>query len=159
MMKKLFLIAFFLLTPSAQAQEPTQIQAPATYDEYYRFATTVDYEARTISADKLLSLMKNPQVVIADLRSKEAYDSQHIKGAVHLGPDVTIEALEALAPSKETTIVLYCENSLMLTRRISQTNLALPQVLYFGYNNVFMLENASHEDMTGFFRMEETLAK
>ena len=78
--------------------------------------------------------------VVLDLRSREAYDAGHYKGAQWLGPDVTAEKLAALAPNKASTLLFYCTNSLYPTRMISLTDVALPQAAALGYANVFKLD-------------------
>lgn len=114
---------------------------PATYDEYHAFAGQVDYQKHQIDAPQFIKMTKDPAVIIADLRSQEEYDHQHIKGAVHLGSDVSEKTLKAIAPSKDTTIILYCNNSLRPSRMVSLTSVALPQALYLGYKNTYVLGN------------------
>jgi hypothetical protein len=51
-------------------------------------------------------------VVILDTRSKEMYDAKHIEGAIHLNfSDFTQENLEALFPSRDVKILIYCNNN------------------------------------------------
>jgi hypothetical protein len=60
-----------------------------------------------------------------------------------MGADVTAEALDALVPSKDTVVLVYCTNSLMQTRMVSLTDVVVPQIYALGYENVYMLEVAS----------------
>lgn len=114
---------------------------PATYNEYYTFAGNVDYREHQIDAQKFKDMIKDPAVVVVDLRSREEYDEQHIKGAVYLGADVSEKTMATIAPSKDTTIIFYCNNSLRPSRMVSLTSIALPQALYLGYKNTYALGN------------------
>jgi hypothetical protein len=53
-----------------------------------------------------------------------------------MGADVTAEALDALVPSKDTVVLVYCTNSLMQTRMVSLTDVVVPQIYALGYENV-----------------------
>ena len=139
MMRKLSL-AFILCLMCSNAQAGENPQQPVTYKEFYNFASQVDDKAHTLTVAQFKKTMSEPGVVIADLRSKEAYDQEHIKGAVHLGPDITLEKLQSIAPSFDTKIIMYCSNSLFQTRLVSLTDMALPQALYLGYKNTYILE-------------------
>ncbi|QQG35897.1 MAG: rhodanese-like domain-containing protein [Micavibrio aeruginosavorus] len=130
-----------LICSSAYAEEA--LQQPVTYKEFYEFANQVDDKAHTLTVAQFKEMMSDPEVIIADLRSKEAYDQEHIKGAVHLGPDITLEKLQSIAPSSDKKIIMYCANSLFQTRMVSLTDVALPQALYLGYKNTYILERYS----------------
>lgn len=130
-------------TPVAAFAQPAEI--PTTYEDYYEFSNNVDIDKHTLSLDDFKDMTKDPSVVVADLRSEAEYRRSHIKNSVHLGPDIKLESLQALAPDKNTTIVFYCANSVMLSRRVSQTYIALPQALYHGYKNAYILENVQDE--------------
>lgn len=130
-------------SPFAAFAQPAEI--PTTYEDYYEFSNNVDIDKHTLSLDDFKQMTKDPAVVIADLRGREEYQRSHIKNAVYIGPDVGLESLQAIAPDKNTTIIFYCANSVMLSRRVSQTYIALPQALYHGYKNSYILENVQDE--------------
>ncbi len=70
---------------------------------------------RRISFKQFRAMAEEPGVIILDTRSKEMYDQKHIKGAVHLNfSDFTAEKLAEVIPSKETTILIYCNNNIQL---------------------------------------------
>ena len=52
--------------------------------------------------------------VILDARSTEKFDLLHVKGATHLSfPDFTAEELARIIPSKDTRILIYCNNNFL----------------------------------------------
>lgn len=112
---------------------------PLTSREYADFVQKFDYEAHTIRLADFLKRRNDPDAVVADLREKDAFDRGHMAGAVWLGPDITHERLAAVVPSKETALLIYCDNSLFPTRRISLTDVALPQIVFLGHEKVWML--------------------
>lgn len=109
-----------------------------------------DYDAHTVDLQKFQALAAQPGTVILDLRPAEAYAHSHVKGAKHLGTDAEEKRLARLVPRKDTVVLLYCTNSLFLTRMISQTHVVLPQMLALGYKNTYLLDDASRHvaDMT-----------
>lgn len=135
-----FAIAGFLYTASAGAQEPEIPQNDIlSYERYHALAADVDIKKHTISLNRFLDLMKKKEAIVLDLRDKDSYDREHIEGALHLGPDITAEKLASVAPSKDTTIVVYCTNSLYPTRMIALADVGLPQIIALGYKNTFRL--------------------
>lgn len=125
----------------AQAQEVPEAspEAPLSYDAYYGFARQVDAGEHEIGLERFRERMAEEGTVILDLRGPGDYARGHIRGAVHLGPDVTEEKLAERIPSKDTVVLTYCNNSLMPTRSIALTAITLPQLLVHGYENVYML--------------------
>ncbi len=136
MLRLAFTLVLTALPALAADAPPVTVMQPA---EYAQSVGQFDYAAHTIKLERLNELAESGGVVI-DLRSREAYDAGHYKGAKWLGPDVTAEALAAIAPDKGTSLLFYCSNSLMRTRMISLTDIALPQAAQLGYANVFKLE-------------------
>ena len=104
-------------------------------------------EARRLSEDDFLRMSREPGTVVLDARSKEKYDELHVKGAVHLSfPDFTAEALEWRIPSKDTRILIYCNNNFLNSRAFlmkvapASLNLSTYAALYmYGYRNVYEL--------------------
>jgi hypothetical protein len=94
---------------------------------YQMEVSRTDYAAHTVNVAQFLEHAKQPDTVILDLRDIEAYQHAHIQGARHLGADIEAKKLAALVPSKTTNVLIYCTNSLFLTRMMSLTSVALPQ--------------------------------
>ncbi|PCJ02657.1 MAG: hypothetical protein COB14_01475 [Alphaproteobacteria bacterium] len=113
------------------------------YKAYYNFATTLDHEKHVLSLDKFKEMSYEENIVILDLRTKQAYDAGHMKGALHVGADITQNILKKLIPSKETTVLTYCTNSLVLTRMIALTDIVFPQIYALGYHNIYSLQSAT----------------
>ncbi len=131
---------------SANEKELLRVLSP---EGYKRAVMQTDYDKHTVSIDKFLELKQDPTAVILDLRDEKQYLAGHIRGAKHLGADVEDKKLAELVPDKETPILLYCTNSLMLTRMMSLTNVALPQILAHGYKNVYLLKDAARDMKDG----------
>lgn len=67
---------------------------------------------RLVTADEFLKLAHADETLILDTRSQSAYDSLHLAGAVHLNfSDITDEKLAKVIPTKETRILIYCNNN------------------------------------------------
>ena len=60
------------------------------------------------SWDLYISLQNNENIVVVDARSKEAYDLQHIPGAVNL-PHRSMSEVTTAALDKEKLYVCYCD--------------------------------------------------
>lgn len=67
---------------------------------------------KEISAEELQVLIDtNPELVIIDARRPSEFAQGHIPGAVAVTPgEASAERLAALAPSKDTPMVFYCES-------------------------------------------------
>lgn len=132
--------------PSKDDQQKLQVLTP---EGYKRLVTRTEYDNHTVSLEQFLELKQKPNAVILDLRDEKQYQAGHIRGAKHLGADVEDKKLAALVPDKDAPVLLYCTNSLMLTRMISMTDVALPQILAQGYKNVYLLEAAARDWKSG----------
>lgn len=133
-------IALFLalVTPVVMAQEKNATP-PVNFEEYNKFVSTVDIKAHSVKVDRFIRLSKKKDAVILDLRGADAYQAGHIEGAILFGADISEEKLRQLIPSKDSTVLLYCTNSLHGTRMISLTDVSLPQLLFLGYKNTYIL--------------------
>lgn len=125
---------------SAKQLEVLKVLSPQAYQ---REVMRTDFDAHTVDLKKFQTLAAQTGTVILDLREAEAYAHSHVKGAKHLGTDAEEKRLAQLVPSKDTTVLLYCTNSLFLTRMISQTQVVLPQMLALGYKNTYLLDDAA----------------
>lgn len=103
---------------------------------------------RTIDAAEFLEMMARDDVVLLDTRSKAAYDRKHLEGAVHLNfSDFTAGKLAKVIPSKDTVVLIYCNNNIDrdpmdFARKMAPMALNIPTFinLYaYGYRNVYEL--------------------
>jgi len=119
------------------------------YIEFHRKALDLEpvlMRERSLDVDAFLQRRSNPNAVVLDVRNKKAYMRKHVEGALHLQTsDITHANLEKIIPSKNTEILIYCDNSLMseLTRRMSLTDLSMPLIYQFGYENVYKLQDGT----------------
>lgn len=128
------------------------------YDGY----TTLTAEVAPVRQKRLISLADfkhralQPDVLVLDARSAQAFAEGHIKGAVNLPlPDFTAEALAQLIgsnPNRE--ILIYCNNNFTNNRRpvvTKKVELALNIQTFinlhgYGYRNIFELGEAVDMD-------------
>ena len=98
-----------------------------------------DYKTHSVSTDRFIEMASDSKNVVLDLRSEKAFKRGHIKGALHLGADVTKEKLGKLVPNAEATILVYCSDSLRSspTRMMPLTHTLAPQIYALGYWNVY----------------------
>lgn len=99
-----------------------------------------------------------PDLVILDLRSREAFDARHIKGAVNapLG-EITEKTLPAILPDKNRAVVLVCDESFFPTRRISMTLQAWPVLKDSGYQKLYRLNLWRPAQETGMMLTREDI--
>lgn len=101
---------FSLITSATSAQTHSKVD----YDAFEKLVAEVKPHRaeRLLNVERFGSLSKQIDVIILDTRSKAMYDAKHIKDAIHLNfSDFTQKALENLIPSKETKILIYCNNN------------------------------------------------
>jgi phage shock protein E len=106
-------------------------------------------ERRRVSEAEFLRLSAEPGVIVLDARSRQKFDELHIDGAVNLSfPDINAGSLASLIPSKDTRILIYCNNNFRGNESAFATkaapaslNLSTYVALYtYGYRNVYELE-------------------
>ena len=111
MIRQILTFALFsLMTSAVSAQTPSKVD----YDAFEKLVAEVKPHraARLVNVERFGSLSKQKDVIILDTRSKAMYDAKHVKGAIHLNfSDFTQKALENLIPSKDTKILIYCNNN------------------------------------------------
>jgi phage shock protein E len=105
-------------------------------------------ESRRVSEEAFLRMAADPGTVVLDARSREKFDLLHVRGARNLSlPDITAEELAKIIPSKDTRILIYCNNNFVNEPRAFPTkapaaslNIHTINVLFaYGYENVFEL--------------------
>ena len=150
----LALLAFIFAGVSA-AQPADLEPAPTT-------AATIDYPGflevsedvmavratHLVSLDRFNEMAREPNTIILDTRSAEAFAMGHINGAVHLNfSDFTDEKLAEVVGDTDTRILIYCNNNfsddiapIMLKRAPLALNIPTFVNLYgYGYENVYEL--------------------
>lgn len=69
-------------------------------------------EARLLTLNDFNQMAGEPNTIILDARSAYAFEMGHIAGAVNLPfSDFTDEKLAEIIPSKDTRILIYCNNN------------------------------------------------
>jgi hypothetical protein len=137
------LLLVALASPArGQAKDAQKI---LSWRQYYDYVQTIDEKKYTLDADRFLELSKQKDTVVLDLRSEREYKQGHIEGAILFGADISQKNLETIVPSKDTTILLYCANSLIATRMSSLTDTTLPQFLLLGYKKTYKLKTLWRE--------------
>jgi hypothetical protein len=71
-------------------------------------------ESRRLTEHQFLQAMSEPGVVLLDARSASKFKLRHLKGAVNLSlPDFTAEELGRIIPTKNTKVLIYCNNNFL----------------------------------------------
>ena len=137
-----------LLAAPAFAEE-----IPNRLIDYVAFKATADQvgdlrESRRISERVFLRMAADPRTIVLDARSSEKFALLHVRGAKNLSlPDITAEELAKIIPSKDTRVLIYCNNNFLNEPRAfpskaagASLNLYTINVLFaYGYFNVFEL--------------------
>jgi len=141
-----------MLASSALATEKARPTTEAQID--YQGFRGLTGEVEAYRADRLISLAEfqrmagEPNTIILDARSADAYAAGHIDGAVNLPfTDFTDQSLRAALRDPNTRILIYCNNNfsnnaqpVMLKRIELALNIQTFINLYgYGYRNVFEL--------------------
>ncbi len=120
-----FLMGYYLIghkqtTNEKQIQQTSSVQAinlppsNADFEEYIELCKEVhEYrKERLPDFQTWLEMAEDPNTVILDARSKEAYDKLHIKGAINFDfSDFSAPKLAKVIPSKDTRVLVYCNNN------------------------------------------------
>lgn len=147
------LAAAWLLMSSVLAVHAQSAVATNALIDYNAFAANVAAvaplrEARRVSQEQFLRMAREPGTVVLDARSQRMYDRRHVEGARNLSfPDFTEAALARTIPSKNTRVLIYCNNnfvgapdSLATKAPSSALNVSTFVSLYsYGYRNVYEL--------------------
>lgn len=149
-------IAAFVATgllANASAQEAPVAAAGSPEIDYSGFAAMTDdvmayRESRLVSLADFNAMKADPNTIILDTRSREAFDMGHIDGAVHLNfSDFTDEKLAKVIPSRGTRILIYCNNNFAdnvdpIPLKRAPLALNIPtfiNLVGYGYENVYEL--------------------
>lgn len=158
MMKKLLVLTFLLsfstgTLVSAQSQQMQKLKpSKVNYKGFVAMSKEVGAfrQKRMIDVDTFLKMAKEPNTIILDTRSQSAYKKKHLKGAVHLNfSDFTDGKLKKVIPSKDTRILIYCNNNIdqdpvnFAAKRV-ELALNIPTFinLYgYGYKNIYEMSS------------------
>ncbi len=148
---KTIVLLFLPLTMIAQKK---QLQTKSLVDiEGFEKLTqeVMEYrETRLLPLDQFLEFAKDENTIILDTRSESGYKQKHIKGAVHINfSDFTEKKLAKIIPSKNTRILIYCNNNIIgdtinFATKMAPLALNIPTFinLYgYGYENVYELSS------------------
>jgi phage shock protein E len=138
-------MSLVLLSPGAWASE-SRPELPRISEAAFHQAALAN-AVQTTRASQLAEWLKSGDALLIDLNSADAFAVQHLEGAINLpATELTDETLESLIPNKNTRLVLYCADTLYLTRRIALTTLGAAAVIQLGYKNTTLLEPVYHSD-------------
>jgi hypothetical protein len=107
-------------------------------DDYKKGMTGI--ENSRLGLDGYKKLLAEGKVVVIDVRNKEAFEREHIKGSINLPlTDMTEKTLPPIAPDKKTPVVLVCDYSLYPTRMMPLSMEAYPVLKVNGYEKIYQL--------------------
>jgi hypothetical protein len=104
--------------------------------------------SRRLTEAEFIALSREPGTVVLDARSAAKFAELHIRGALNLSfPDFTPAALARAIPTKETRVLIYCNNNFKNAEgpfpakaAAASLNLSTYVALYtYGYRNVYEL--------------------
>ena len=148
-----FLSVTLLAAASASAAEATRPTTEETTIDFGGFKSLTQ-EVQTYRAKRLVTLAqfqamaRQPNTIILDARSAEAFRQGHIDGAINLAfPDFTAQSLAAALGDPNTRVLIYCNNNfanntapVVLKRIELALNIQTFINLYgYGYRNVYEL--------------------
>ncbi|MGE0597565.1 MAG: rhodanese-like domain-containing protein [Hyphomonadaceae bacterium] len=139
-------------TPFAMAQ-PKGASNSASQIDYTGFrdltAEVEEYRARRlVSLRDMQRMAREPDTIILDARSADAYAAGHIEGAINLPfTDFTAESLAAVLGDADTRVLIYCNNNFSNNQQpvvLKAVQLALNIQTFinlygYGYRNVYEL--------------------
>jgi hypothetical protein len=152
MKKLLILISVFFITTNLLANKAETSEAVINYAGFMALTDEVEKHRRQrlVNLDTFKDMASDKNTIILDSRSEQMYKRRHIAGAVHLNfSDFTEEKLAQIIPSKQTRILIYCNNNFSN----DPENFALKKVdlalniptfinLYgYGYKNIYELSD------------------
>ena len=144
--------AMLAFAPAALAQDKDRPTTQAQID-YVGFRRLAD-EVQPLRAQRLLSLeafqrmAREPNTIVLDARSADAFAQGHIAGAINLPfTDFTDSSLRAALGDPEARVLIYCNNNfsnnaapVILKRVEVALNIQTFINLYgYGYRNVYEL--------------------
>jgi hypothetical protein len=144
--------------PNGSSQAPrANTQAQIDFVGFQSLTLEVqDYRAsRLVTLETFQAMAGEPDTIILDARSAEAYRAGHIEGAINLSfTDFTAESLAAAIGDPDTRILIYCNNNfendappVMMKAVELALNIQTFINLYgYGYRNVYELGDVVNFD-------------
>lgn len=143
-------LAGFAGLAAAQPKPPPTQAANINYQGFRSLAEEVEAyrAARLVSLADFQAMAREPNTIILDARSADAYARGHISGAINLPfTDFTEASLRAALRDPNARILIYCNNNfsndappVMLKRVELALNIQTFINLYgYGYRNVYEL--------------------
>lgn len=74
-------------------------------------------------------LSSGDPVILLDVRTPEEYEENHIPNSISLPLNLIKQNIAALAPDKDTEIIIYCQSG-------ARSSAACSQLMSMGYTNV-----------------------
>lgn len=63
---------------------------------------------RSVNRDEVRALVESGTAIVVEALPVEAYEAEHIPGAVNVPGDVTADLAAAIAPDLDRPVVVYC---------------------------------------------------
>jgi hypothetical protein len=149
-----FIVAALMLgalsAPLALAQQKAASSGQVDYRGFRNLAQEVESyrEARLVSLADFQRMAREPNTLILDARSADAYAEGHIEGAVNLPfTDFTSQSLSEVLRDPNRRVLIYCNNNFSNNQRpvvLKAVQLALNIQTFinlygYGYRNVYEL--------------------
>ncbi len=152
-------LAFALSTSKASADPASTPNELIDYPAFKRIVVQAEgpREQSRLSEADFLAAMKEPTTILLDARSATAFDLRHISGAVNLPyTDWSEGALAKVVPSKDTKVLIYCNNNFLGSQRSFATKaapaslnlLSFTSLIAYGYTNIYELGPVLSTDTT-----------
>ncbi len=147
------LILVLLIPISMQSQHSKKLpKSKVDYASFIELSEQIlEYrQQRLIPLETFLEYATEEHTIVLDTRSEAAFKQKHLRGAIHLNfSDFTEAKLSEKIPSKETRILIYCNNNFNGDRfhfASKKTPLALNIPTFinlygYGYKNVHELSS------------------
>jgi hypothetical protein len=120
------------------------------YQQFLKGAEAVKLlrQERRVTEDEFIKMRQDSSTIVFDARSDEKFRLLHVRGAKHLSlPDITADELAKIIPSKDTRVLIYCNNNFENApaafpgkRAAASLNIYTFNTLHsYGYTNVYEL--------------------
>ena len=105
-------------------------------------------ESHRLTESQFIAAMADKSAVLLDARTASKFDLRHIRGAVSLPfTDFTAETLAKIIPTKDTKILIYCNNNFLgspisLASKAPSASLNIStytSLKSYGYTNIYEL--------------------
>ena len=151
-MKNFIPIIILIIPFTMNAQKSKLPDSKVNYNAFLEISDEIlEYrEARLIPLETFLEYLRDDNTILLDTRSEAAFKRKHLKGATHINfSDFTKEKLAERIPSKDTRILIYCNNNIdgdpiNFATKIAPMALNIPTFinLYgYGYKNIYELSS------------------